>query len=935
MTNQYLKDFRTQMRNRFAEDSEQMSYSDWIIANTTLRKKPFSFAGYEFQKQIVDDMHPSMYVIKCSQIGLALDLETPVPTATGWTTMGEIQVGEQLFDEKGQPCTVTYVSPVYTDRDCYEITFCDGEKIIADGSHRWYVEGRRKFDENGLNRTDGAYSGIIRTEALFKQTQCGKYYLYQIPTAASLQLPEADLLVDPYFLGVWLGDGSLKTPTIACSDADVSQMQENIRARGFTTRQYAGLNDNCSFYVTNPTGEKLTVQLRTLGLLCQRKFIPREYLRASHQDRLDLLSGLIDTDGSVDKNGRVSFFNSNPELFKDVLELVRSLGYKPVTHCRDRGSYVTPKGVQINAQPQYQLNFMAFREDGLCKLPRKHERLKSRTQKGVQKGTLARRIIDVRKVDPIPTRCLTVDSPSHLFLCGKGMIPTHNTETQLRKFAAFGKRNVGVKGIFTLPDDNMFKRVSQTRFKPMIDSDHVFNLGAGDKPIRSIPLYQIDQSFLYFVGGKETDATSIDADLLFHDELDLSNQEMIALFQSRLQGSDWRITQNFSTPTYEGFGIDAGFRISDQHEYLCKCTKCSHHNIPAYTPDFVVFPGLSSDINDLIEIDDAMAEKIDLDAAYMRCEKCGHPLDLKDPALRSWVSRFPGRRTRGYRVTPFCTPRLTLPYILSQQLQYKRSDATRRFYNTVLGESFNDSNARLSELEIRAVMGGSSEPSVDKAVPCLIGIDVGLTCHVTLYRLDGNRPVAFSWRQVVADTLYDEVEKLLSLYNVVGGLMDRNPYTTLANEIRDLSQGRILPAEYALPTAAAITFVKDELDQLSHVKINRTTAIDMFASALRKRKMGIEGFGRFEGMLIQHLRDMVRVEKEDQSAVWQKLTGEDHFFHSGVLGLFASRVHEALLYRADFEARMLVGAQNIMLAMGGDQLGIQSRRKASMPLGQI
>ncbi len=260
------------------------------------------------------------------------------------------------------------------------------------------------------------------------------------------------------------------------------------------------------------------------------------------------------------------------------------------------------------------------------------------------------------------------------------------TEIQIRKFLAFLARNVGVSAIFTLPDDAMYKRVSQTRVKPLVESEAVFNMQTSEKPIRSMALYQINQSFGYFTGNKEGDATSINADALFHDEVDLSDQEMLALFQSRLQGSDYRITQGFSTPTYEGFGVDAGFKVSDQHEYMCRCTKCGHHNIPAFTPDFVTIPGLSGDINDLSEIDAEIASHLDLGAAYVRCENCGARLELHEPSLREWVPRYPGRRQRGYRVTPFATPRLTVEYIVDQLLQYKQRDALRRWYNTVLGE---------------------------------------------------------------------------------------------------------------------------------------------------------------------------------------------------------------------------------------------------------
>lgn len=510
------------------------------------------------------------------------------------------------------------------------------------------------------------------------------------------------------------------------------------------------------------------------------------------------------------------------------------------------------------------------------------------------------------------------------------------TEIQIRKFLAFLARNTGVSAIFTLPDDAMYKRVSQTRVKPLVESEPVFNMQTAEKPIRSMSLYQINQSFGYFTGNKEGDATSINADALFHDEVDLSDQEMLALFQSRLQGSDYRITQGFSTPTYEGFGIDAGFRVSDQHEYMCKCTKCRHHNIPAFTPDFVTIPGLSGDINDLSEIDAEIASRLDLGAAYIRCESCGAPLDLHDPSLREWVPRYPGRRSRGYRVTPFSTPRLTIGYIVDQLLKYKERDALRRWYNTVLGESYNDSSARLTEAEIRAVMRGPSRLDVGDA-PVVIGIDVGLTCHLVLMAVNHNTPMVFDWRQVLAENLLDEIKTIMQTYNVIGGCMDRNPYTPLANEVRDETNSFIIPVEYAgTPSAAAVQIMKDELDQLSHIRANRTTMIDTVVSAVRKRKVDFAGYGQFEALILQHLRDMVRIEKEDTSATWQKLSGNDHFFHALAYAFYAVRVHNALEYRNSDENRDMFSVSNIIIPMNvASQLGSKSRVGTSISLGSL
>lgn len=455
------------------------------------------------------------------------------------------------------------------------------------------------------------------------------------------------------------------------------------------------------------------------------------------------------------------------------------------------------------------------------------------------------------------------------------------TEVQIRKFLCFLKRTSSINGIFSLPDDNMLRRVSQTRIKPIIDAEPVFNQhNPADKPIRSIGTYQIDGSFGFITGGKEGDATSINCDVMFNDEIDLTSAEMLALYSSRLQGSQLRIRQGFSTPTFEGYGVDSQFRASDQHEYLCRCTRCNHHNIPDFTPSFLHIPNLPADLNDLSEIDPDIAARLGLDDAYVRCEHCSAPLDLANPDLREWVPRHPGRIGRGYRVRPFSSDRLSIKYIIEQLLQYKQKNALRRWHNTVLGNAYNDSNTRLSLLEIEAVMHGEGEPSVSSDIPVAIGIDVGNTCHVVLAHLGSAVPTVFSWRQIASENLVDEVTTILATYNVVAGGMDLNPYAPLAREIRDLSKSVISPIEYAAPTAPAITEVTDEFDVFSHVRSNRTMVIDELVRDVRKRQIAFVGYGPKKHIIQTHLMDMVRVEVPEKAAVWNKLTGDDHFLHA-------------------------------------------------------
>ncbi|WP_353645755.1 phage terminase large subunit family protein [Mesorhizobium sp. WSM2239] len=510
------------------------------------------------------------------------------------------------------------------------------------------------------------------------------------------------------------------------------------------------------------------------------------------------------------------------------------------------------------------------------------------------------------------------------------------TEVQIRKFFCFLKRTSSINGIFSLPNDEMYKRVSQTRIKPIVDEELVFNQHTpSKKPVRSMSLYQVDDSFGFITGGKEGDATSINADIMFNDEVDLTDQEILALYGSRLQGSDIRMRQGFSTPTFEGYGIDSAYKASDQHEYLCRCD-CGHWNLPVFTPRFMHIPGLPSDLNDLTEIDPDIAAKLDLANSYVMCEHCAKPLDLGNPNKREWVPRHPGRIGRGYWVRPFATPRLSVEYIVKELLEYKRKNSMRRWYNTVLGQPYNDANARLSLTEIEAVMKGEGKVHVSSDTPVAVGIDVGQTCHVVLAALGHVVPVVFDWLQVPSDDLKETLADLRKQYRIVAGGMDLNPYAPLAREIRDESKGIIMPVEYATSLSAApISLVKDEMENITHVRSNRTQIIDAVVNDIRKHRLELAGYGNKKVIITTHLQDMVRVEEPEQPAKWVKLTGDDHFFHALGYMKHSLRIHDFIASQEEKDERqmsMLLGLISTV-QQNEAQLGVRQRMKTPSVLG--
>lgn len=328
-------------------------------------------------------------------------LDTPIPTPDGWTTMGDLKVGDRVFDANGEVCTVVGKSPIWTDRETYKVTFDDGEVAYCDGEHEWVfdIPQQKRPARRVTMRTDEAVQHVW-SKAKSPQRQL------RVATNGPLILPDADLPVPPYTLGAWLGDGHSRTGLITKPDDDLFV---NIEADGYSvkpateampiTRRVIGLTDD----------------LRAAGLL-ENKHIPERYLRASRSQRLALLQGLMDTDGSWNKiRNQAVFCTSRSDLANDVAELVSSLGWKPrVWELTKRGFGLTVTAYDVTFVPH---DMNPFRMTRKAELVRMSGSARSRF----------RIVKSIELVDHIDTVCLGVDSPTHTYLTGRAMIPTHNS----------------------------------------------------------------------------------------------------------------------------------------------------------------------------------------------------------------------------------------------------------------------------------------------------------------------------------------------------------------------------------------------------------------------------------------------------------------------------------------------------------------------------
>jgi deoxycytidine triphosphate deaminase len=375
--------------------------------------------------------------------GKALALDTPIPTPTGWKLMDQLQIGDLVFDEHGLPTAVIDATEVMTGRECREVSVSDGTSLVCDLDHQWEVE--TKYDR----RRGGAR--VLTTRELEHRLHVAEHeYAFHIPQAAPIRYSPKHQPIDPYVLGVWLGDGTSTKAEVTSVDGPILRELEHA---GYAVRPARGPHA----YRVGGTGhtrdprtgrysrnDSLNSELRNLGLLGD-KYIPTAYLQGSVEQRRALLEGLMDTDGYVDSLGRCELTTVQPYLADQYFELVASLGHRP--KLAKKTAWLNG----MNCGPKYDIAFTP--SEPVFRLPRKLARQK---RAGVFRR--GRAITEIRRVDSVPVRCIQVASPRGLYLATRSFIPTHNSSLGrlgLIVHATAGFCDPGWKGTLTLELNNL------------------------------------------------------------------------------------------------------------------------------------------------------------------------------------------------------------------------------------------------------------------------------------------------------------------------------------------------------------------------------------------------------------------------------------------------------------------------------------------------
>lgn len=342
--------------------------------------------------------------------GKQLSDDTPVLTRKGWVTHGELKIGDEVIGIDGEFKRVTFVFPKAI-QNC-RVHFSNGDYIDCHENHEWVVYDRgfplkpeRVMETKAIEKR--------KLESGGEKHVRGHRYIIQIPHREPIKGEFKKLHVPPYTMGAWLGDGTNTKPCITGSKEDL-QIVEGVISDGYLIMS-SHTHKTTGCHSTN--FKNLRGDLKKYGL-CNRsktveKYIPEEYLTASLNQRLDLLAGLIDTDGTLVGKGKYRFTTSEPRLRDSFIDLISTFGWRVCV--REHEPSVSSSGI-VGRKPYWTIQFTPSIEIP-CRIPRKQYTPNRKPNRIA--------ITKIERLKPKWGNCIEVEGG--VYLAGKTMIPTHNS----------------------------------------------------------------------------------------------------------------------------------------------------------------------------------------------------------------------------------------------------------------------------------------------------------------------------------------------------------------------------------------------------------------------------------------------------------------------------------------------------------------------------
>ena len=346
--------------------------------------------------------------------------DEPILTVNGWKRMGDINIGDELFSPLNtEP---SFVTGIYKHgvKPVYKITTSDGRTSRCGLEHLWMVRTNTMVQKH---RKNGSPSFYVKTTKEIKEEYLDKGKSIFIPVARAFDGKKTNLPIDPYVLGVWLGDG-VKGCSLLTISNDEQDIIEKISVRLGTTYH---LHNNTSYHNWFHKNKK-TIEVQKaiseygLDVYSRERFIPQEYLFASIEQRKQLLYGLMDSDGNVDSKNRYRFSTTSEKIKGGFIELCRGLGYI-VTVGEDRREKVKSG---ITWTIRIHTHDIIFSSNKHVDRYNKNKESEIGREKRCEYVNDHVKITNIEYVGDMECQCIMVSNKDHVY-CANDYIVTHNT----------------------------------------------------------------------------------------------------------------------------------------------------------------------------------------------------------------------------------------------------------------------------------------------------------------------------------------------------------------------------------------------------------------------------------------------------------------------------------------------------------------------------
>lgn len=467
---------------------------------TITYNRPAKVKAYKKQLQFIDNEERFTVVEATTKAGKAQPLDAMIKTPTGNILMNDVKVGQAVLTPTGK----AEVIGIYPQgvQDVYRIEFSDRSSTECTLDHLWEIHYNREYKGRGKHKgnpetiTQATRKDKIGWPRVLTLKQIllfapNKRRMFHIPLTNAVEYEKKDLKIHPYLMGVLLGDGGFTSDTVILSSEDEQIINKvaNLLPEHHSLSHHGG----CDYAITaGKMGNKLRSSGNTMmgllrhyklnGLNCKQKFIPEDYKFSEIEDRKELLRGLFDTDGFVDKHGQIGIELTSKQLIDDIQEIVESLG-GIVKRGEKENKYKGKDGQYIEAARVYRMYVQIENHSEYFSLDRKK---KACTDK---KKPIRRSIRSITRIGEKECQCIEVSDERGLYLTNN-YIATHNTSgciVWIFEKALSGKDGSNywwvapTYAVAKIAFRRMKRYIEPKSFFSVNESEHVITLATGSK----------------------------------------------------------------------------------------------------------------------------------------------------------------------------------------------------------------------------------------------------------------------------------------------------------------------------------------------------------------------------------------------------------------------------------------------------------------------